>query len=242
MALIVFCLVPWSFVFRAALGGVSQLVQNFKIGRDLVVGCLFAALATSLAYGGASFLVQRATKYSALNWAWCSVFVVPGLLGSLVLGLGILVVFQTSPLQAAYGTPIPWLLGLVLFLAPRALLVAVMLAAVRSPEANHLTRMLHRSARLHHRAEARELQWRGSWALHFLAFGLLFFWAYSDLTMASILAPPGIVSAPVRLYNLMHYGQSSVLSAMVLTTFGMPALAWCLLGAFRRPLQKVLVP
>ena len=243
VSMMLFCVVPWCFVLHASMGGVVQLAQNFTMGRDLIVGCLFAFLATTLAYGIASYVVNRATRRSSgALWLWSFAFVVPGLLGSLVLGLSLLFVFQTSPLHTLYGTPVPWLLGLVLFLAPRALLVAVMLSVVRSPEANHLTRLLQRSNVVQHRVQARELRWRGTWALHFLAFGLLFFWAYGDLTMAAILAPPGIVSAPVRLYNLMHYGQSAVLSAMVVATFGLPMIVWCLVGLFRRPLQRVLVP
>ena len=41
------------------------------------------------------------------------------------------------------------------------------------------------------------------WAAVFVGY-----WAYWELTLASLLLPPGMVAAPVRLYNLMHYGQS----------------------------------
>ena len=71
---------------------------------------------------------------------------------------------------------------------------------------------------------------------------LLCYWGYLDLTIAATLSPTGMVSAPVRLYNLMHYGRSEILTTM---TCGMVAVPGCLLLvllAFRRPLFRWLVP
>lgn len=238
-----FCYVPWSFILRASLSGLSQLTNSFAIGSDILAGCLFAFLATVGAYGVAGFFViPLANGHRMPQRILLLTIGVPGLLGSLVLGLSILFVFQSTPLHVVYGTPIPWLIGLGLFLLPRALLVMLILTVVRSPESDHMTKLLSRSSNAMHRDQARELQWRGSWALHFMMFVLLFFWAYSDLTIASILAPAGIVSAPVRLYNLMHYGQSAVLSAMVVATFGIPILGFGTLAFLRRPIQRVLTP
>ncbi len=243
VSLVLFCCVPWSFILQAAVSGLPQLSNNYTIGNDIVAGCLFAFLATALALALAGLFVIRIEKRhsTGLRSIVCLVGL-PGLFGSLVLGLSVLFVFQLSPLQNLYGTPLPWVLGSVLFLVPRALLVMLLLMVVKSKEAGHLTQLLAKSGRKTQRAQARELQWRTSWALHFVAFVLLFFWVYTDLTTAAILAPPGIVTAPVRLYNLMHYGQSAVLSAMVVATFGLPALAFGVTVLFRKPLQKVLVP
>jgi len=242
-SVVLFCCVPWSFIFQAARLGLPQLSNNFTIGNEIVAGCLFSFLATSLAFAIAGLFVIRTEKsHSTVLRSMVCLFGLPGLLGSLVLGLSVLFVFQLSPLQNLYGTPVPWVLGSVLFLVPRALLVMLLLMVVNSKEAGHLTQLLAKSGRTSQRAQARELQWHASWALHFVAFILLFFWAYADLTTAAILAPPGMVTAPVRLYNLMHYGQSAVLSALVVATFGIPALVFGIIALFRKPLQKVLVP
>jgi hypothetical protein len=61
------------------------------------------------------------------------------------------------------------------------------------------------------------------------------------LTAAAILSPTALVSAPVRLYNLMHYGHSAVLSAMVVAAFGIPALLVGALMWLRQPVLRLLV-
>ena len=60
---------------------------------------------------------------------------------------------------------------------------------------------------------------------------LFFLLAYSELVASAILAPPGMTTAPARLYNLMHYGQTAVLSAMVLAAFLAPLLVSCVVFA-----------
>ena len=62
-----------------------------------------------------------------------------------------------------------------------------------------------------------------SYAKYLAAFALLFCWAYFDFTASSILAPIGLTAVFVRLHNLAHYGQTAVLSAMMLAAFATPA-------------------
>ena len=50
-----------------------------------------------------------------------------------------------------------------------------------------------------------------------------------------------MVSAPVRLYNLMHYGQNAVLSAMLCVAFAVPAALLFLLIIIRRPVFRLFV-
>jgi iron(III) transport system permease protein len=73
----------------------------------------------------------------------------------------------------------------------------------------------------------------------FLAAGILCLWGYLELTPVAILAPPGITSAPVRLYNLMHYGRSYVVSAMTLVAMAVPPLLLLVLALVRKPLLRV---
>lgn len=143
---------------------------------------------------------------------------VPGLLGALVVSLLLLALFQTPLLRPAYDTPLPLLLALTVLLLPPALLLGA-LWMPHSP-ARHLARQVG-SRRLHWELETRPRA---------IAFGLLFCWAYFDFTASSILAPVGFTPVFVRLHNLAHYGQTAVLSAMLLAAVAAPVLAVLLAG------------
>jgi hypothetical protein len=74
------------------------------------------------------------------------------------------------------------------------------------------------------------MRWRGEiWSAALLAW-----WAFLDLTIFYLLAPVTIVSAPVMLYNQMHFGKNSVLSALVFLTAAVPALSFATALAGRR--------
>ena len=81
---------------------------------------------------------------------------------------------------------------------------------------------------------ARALTWRLSTSGKFWAAVLLFVWAYWDLTASAILAPIGMTPVTVRLYNLMHYGQIAMLSAMTCAAFAAPIILFLLAFATRR--------
>lgn len=57
------------------------------------------------------------------------------------------------------------------------------------------------------------------------AISLLGYWAYLDLSTAYLLAPSALPSGLVRLYNFMHFGRSSALSAEAFVFFGLPVIA-----------------
>lgn len=62
----------------------------------------------------------------------------------------------------------------------------------------------------------------------------LFCLGWFELSLGSLLAPSGMTPVTVRLYNFMHYGQSQVLSAMVLVTLLSPLLCVGLIYYTRR--------
>jgi ABC-type Fe3+ transport system permease subunit len=93
---------------------------------------------------------------------------------------------------------------------------------------------LHLAALLPQSRAAADLTWRLSTSGKFWAMVLLYIWAYWDLTASSILAPIGMTPVTVRLYNLMHYGQIAVLSAMTCAAFAAPILIFLLLLGTRR--------
>ena len=62
----------------------------------------------------------------------------------------------------------------------------------------------------------------------------MFFGVYFELVVATLLAPAPLTPASVRLYNLMHYGHSAVLSAMVAIMLLSAAIVVVGLAALRR--------
>lgn len=203
------CLIPVGLLLRASWSALSthllERLQWSGLGRELVGGVSVAACAGGLAWWLADQLRPRA-RLSA-GWIW----LIPGCCGSLVVGLTLVNLFQRGLLHPAYDTPLPWILGLTIVLLPRAALLQVWLQR-RSPGAPiHTARM---TAGLPGRtAASRALVWRLERQPAWLAVGLVCWWGYLDVTVASLLNPTGMVPGIVRLYNFMHYGRSAALSA-----------------------------
>ena len=190
-------MVPLGIVAWQALGGLPTLAENFILSRELA-----ASLALALGAAVCARVLARAPLLCA-----------PGLLGALVLALLVLAIFQAPGLRAAYDTPLPLLLALTLLLVPLAMLLRWRLTATDEP-AGHVARltMPHPAA----------LLWQLEGRRRFAGFALLFYWAYFEFTASSLLAPVGLTPVFARLHNLAHYGQTAVLSAMLLAAFLAP--------------------
>ena len=141
-----------------------------------------------------------------------------------ILSLAVLTAFQLPPLRAAYDTPLPLLLALTLLLLPLAVPLRWLLDAARRSPALHLARL----------AGARAVIWHLDTRRRWLAAFLLFCWAYFEVTAAALLAPVGLTPVFARLHNLAHYGQTAVLSAMLLAASAVPVLALPLSGLAAR--------
>lgn len=215
-AVVCVSVVPLTRILSQAAPGFVALVETFSLGTDLAASATFA-----LGASGAVWLVVR----HLARWpARAAIGSLPGLLGALVLSLLMLGLFQVPILRTAYDTLLPLLLALTLLLVPPALLLRWVLDAARPASAVFI------AGQLHHR----ELVWRLDGRRRFAAWALLFCWAFFDFTAASILAPVGFTPVFVRLHNLMHYGQTAVLSAMVCAAFATPVAVLLLTGALAR--------
>jgi ABC-type Fe3+ transport system permease subunit len=197
------CVWPLFRVARQTLAGWRSVAQNFVLGSEFTASLAFATGAALLVWALAGSLRRRRF---AVAWA------LPGLLGALLLSLFILTLFQLPALRPAYDTPLPLLLCLVLLLLPLALPLRWLLDASQH----------HPSLHLAHLARASDLVWRLDTRRRWLAGGLLFCWAWCDFTAGAMLAPVGFTPVFVRLHNLAHYGQTAVLSAMLLAAFLAP--------------------
>lgn len=230
LALFALAGVPGSVVLRGTLSGFSVLSAHPTLVREVSVALLFAVTAGALAWMLSGWVVVLSGGTGRL---FGITLLMPGLMGALALGMSVAGLVQRPPLVSLRDTPLPLLIAEILFLLPRAMLIRLLVGRLADSSAVHTARLLtcggdERSDR------AAELMWRldavGRWG------GLLLicFWAYIELTLPLLLAPPGMTPAPVVLYNLMHYGQISGLSAMLLASLATPVVVMIVMwGIFR---------
>ena len=162
---------------------------------------------------------------------WLSLLL-PGLLGSLVLSLGLLAMFQLPGLRRLYDTWLPMLLGQTLAVLPFAVAVVLLLLRVSDPAALHSAKLLAVSDQSRIRRQMATIRWRlttGRWLLGGLIIAHRCFW---DVTVASILCPVHVEPVITRLYNEMHYGRTEALMSLsilaALTPLGIAAAAMLL--------------
>jgi len=199
--------------------------------REMLTGLAIAGVAASLAWLTVGFFLRVVHQPGLL--ALCCL---PGLLGSLILGLSVIACFQLPLLSSWYATPLRWLIGATLAGLPRAVLLRLWLQ--RWPTSGqHLAVTLMNSPLPDQQRQGRKLYWRLVEQPVAMALGLLTCWSYLDLTTAYLLAPSGLPSGMVRLYNFMHFGRTSALSAealiLVMGPMAMLMGGWLIWRGFR---------
>jgi ABC-type Fe3+ transport system permease subunit len=233
----VMCVVPAILVGGGTVDGLRRVVQNsvqfHMLLKEIFIGMAYALTAAVVAALIAANLVRRA-RTSRLVAAGVFGAALPGLVGSLVLGLALIQLLQTPFARFAYKTPLSLLAGLILFLWPRAIALRLLLSSTGTSAGLHLATLLRESGALAVRDRAREVAWQLRWRGEFWSVALLSYWVYFDLTLAYLLAPVTIVSAPVMLYNQMHFGKNAVLSALVFLSVLVPVLIFVAAAAVRR--------
>jgi hypothetical protein len=229
--------IPVILVGQGTFHGLARLMSNQEqlrsLLREILIGCGYA-LAAALASALVAAPLPHGARASGPGRAMVAACALPGLFGSLVLSLALIWLLQLPFLHVLYKTPLALAAALALFLLPRALVLRLMLSSSRCHEGAHLAYLLSRSPARGARAAARELAWQLRWRGEFWCIALLAYWAYLDLTIAYLVAPVSIVSAPVTLYNQMHFGKNAVLSALVFLTVLVPALLFVFASATRR--------
>ena len=152
----------------------------------------------------------------------------PGLLGSLALGLAIFEICQRIGVEPSYS-PVPLVVAMVLFLLPRALAMQAML---RRNEHHAGVFLAERLAQLPgpRGRQGAAILWRIRDAGRFWTLAVLFWWSYLELTLPALLRPAGMAPAPLRLYNFLHYNQIPGLAAMLAVVLVVPGVL--LVGVF----------
>jgi hypothetical protein len=255
IAFVVGCLVP-TFVLGWNLPGglllfVRQPTQSSGLGREILVAATVSLCAGSISWLASSF--AQPPGGSVLARIVRSPLLIPGLVGSLLLALATVVLFQLSWLRPAYDTPVPWTVAVAVWLLPRAMLLRLWVGMTVQTQETYVSQLLieqkqFQPGRQNPASDSMSLKEPGrrpstrSYDLlfrlreqpHWQAVGLLCYWAYLDLSTAYLLAPSSMNSGLVRLYNFMHFGRSAALSAEAFLFFGLPVTAWICI----RPILK----
>ena len=197
-----FIVLPAWFLLGLGLDGFAPWLRDFTLAREMANSLLLAIVCALLAWLLSAFAEKRAAL----------VLAVPGLVGPLLLSLLVLAAAGTS--DAIARTSLPLVVALVLLLLPLALLLRALLRLGAEPEALHIARNTRAGA----------AEWTLSHGPATGAVLLLFGVAYSDFTAGALLAPPQFTTVFARIFNLMHYGQGSVLSASLFIAVTTPLL------------------
>jgi len=224
--------------------GVSRVGRTIQLQprwwRELGDAVLLAASCVAIAWGAAwllDWLLERAPftrGLSSKRGERCSrgiltsggprvlrsLLLVPGLTGTLALGLLTAGFFQRWLPGLAY-TPAPLIVAECLWLWPRVVLVRGSIAA-RTRVASHQIRLLDGSPDSAQRARAAAVWWRV--AGRPLAGGvfLVAWWSYLEVMLPMILRLPGFDPAPMMMYNHLHYAQVEALGVKLAMILSVP--------------------
>jgi len=161
--------------------------------------------------------------------------VLPGLIGTLALGLLTAGFFQRFLPSLAY-TPAPLILAECLWLWPRVVLVRGSIAAQTRMPAYQI-RLLDRSLDAAQQARARGLWWRVAGRAMAGGVFLVAWWSYLEVMLPMILSLPGFHPAPMMMYNHLHYAQVEALGVKLAMILVVPLVLGGLTAATIRSLE-----
>lgn len=240
VANVVVVVIPITIVIQKSLNGMGSLVSSVRFLRNIATSGMFAITAGLLVYLCARWLAQCVSgrKKGVRNLFKLSIglLAIPGLFGSLVLGLALLTAFQTWPLRWFYDTPLPLLVGFVLLLLPKACVLLFLTTNAAPQHGIHLGHLLSRSPLPPQSSAGRETLWHLHAKPHFWMLVLLCYWLYLELTVSYLLHPTGMDPVSIRIYDFVHYGSMSLLAFMVSMTVAAMLAVLVLVLAIRRRL------
>ena len=200
---LLFVVIPAVVLLRLSGDGFAAFFQRPTMVKEILHSVISGAIASISAWAGSGLLRGAASIP----------FLALGLLGPLLIGL--LFVSGLSSFPVLAETVLPWVVALTLSLLPVAFLLRVLFETPRDGAALY-------SARL---CGTRQIAWHLQHLRSTAALLLLFCAAYADFTIGGLLAPPQFATIFSRVFNLMHYGQSSILSVTVFVAVLTPLAA-----------------
>lgn len=239
-SIFVVALIPALQLVQGIRIGIGSLLQQPSVPREIGDALLIAATTTAGAVGLTTAFrwvaVRKRGRWGILIVLFC--LLLPGLLGNLALGLIIARFFQTAPLQFAYDTPLPLILGEVGVILPKTMILFHCISRMSVPASKHFISLLSRAAGRQQRASAAELQWQTTGRVWFAVVAIVGFWAYFEVMLPSILAMPGLAPVGLVLYNNLHYGRIAALGAKLTLALLIPFIVASLFLLLRRFLSR----
>jgi ABC-type Fe3+ transport system permease subunit len=197
--------------------------------REIMNSVLFAGGASC----GVFFLTLLLERMNYLKNKFLQFFsFLPVLIGVRAVSFILLEVFQLPLVNILYGSPVPLLIALILWIFPFIIILQFIPAFSWRNESVHSAELMLSSSR----KAAVELLWKMKFSKKLWIMFLVFTLAYFNFTAAVILGPVSMTTVTERLYNLMHYGESERLSAVVCVTMIIPMLLFFIISVIFRSL------
>ncbi len=216
--------IPLLTLVRSGIHGLPLVFDGTWFFKETITSLCFG-LISALAAFYVSGLVFRRSCHGTPTPLTCTVILllmIPGLTGALPLALTSLFIFQMPVLVFLRDTPVPLLVAATLFQLPYAFFLRYAFSSMIPDESVFIANSMIDSPTT--REDAVKIVWTLKYAVSLMIFFIIFIASYFDITLSSVLTPPRMPTIFTRLYNLLHYGQNTKLSATVLLSVLVPAI------------------
>ena len=217
--LLITLIIPAFIVLSNSLSGFSDALSNSWMLNEFINSLSITAVSTLCCF-------TLAAGITRVNKTLSLFIVIPGLLGSLVLGIAFIYLFNAPLLNSLKQSVVPLCLALIVYGMPIALLLIFTLKLMLS-SSGALADLLPQSSKP-------GIKWQVVYIPTLLTSIPVFCFLWFDLTLSSMLAPASVTTLFPRLYNLMHYSENEKLSATVMLTVLIPFILYCILFALGR--------
>ncbi len=165
----------------------------------MIILAYFVALSIWSARGGARTLMEYFSQ-------------IPFAIPSIVLGVGLIKVWNRPETDWLYGTPLILVLGYVAHFVPFAIRAIYSNMQQISPTLIEAAKLSSGSGLAINLRIQLPLLWNGLITGFFIVFVLVI----GELGITLLVTPPGTTTMPIKIYNYMHYGAESTVAALSL--------------------------
>jgi hypothetical protein len=207
---------PLMIILWGTLDAFPSIVQEPWLIRETLNSTAFALVGTLCCHFISRWLTLKKSPISNF------LLTLPGLCGSLVLGLVIVSLFQLPALRQVKSSVIPLSIGLFFWGLPLTLVLTYGFQKAIPPVSLSCLQQLPKK-------QANNLYWKLSTLPYLFALFPVYCLLWFDLTLGGLLAPTKLPGLFNRLYNLMHYNENERLSATLFIAVFIPFIILALL-------------